>query len=510
MSGKAIAVAIALLTLLHSSCGGGSAPARSSTARFVSGGSAAADVLYRPNVVVVEHDEGRRALVAGTPDGSTLVFDSSDPRWRSLTAGQVLVIKGLLAKKILAVEIDGSEVGILTEAAGLTDIAERAHITLAAPIRFTEQVAKHRPGPWPALVSLLSAQVHAQGLKNDLQTIRDRAYERAKGDWAVSFTALPAKGRLNLALHVAKKVPGFHIELRGDGYLADFDLSSGIDIERGAIERLEVAHKKLNGVMNFSWVVGKESPGPLNLDERIKLPAPIKIPLHHFLAGFPLSLEVGGAVIVRPAMTGGKEYSSGAFRITYDGYQSFKAKEGTIDADGKVEGTVEVLKAQAISTTAPLGMVVALAAPRIELTTGVGAVLKFEDVKAAAAKADKYADRLITKVFGRDAYERFRSAPGLAISPSRAVTAALGSDAMGYVELVTTSGLSASGMSAFTPCTRTDLQFIVRVGASANAFGTQVAKVSEELLRKSVSYVNPKGTKLCDGIDSGDTGTTTQ
>jgi len=83
---------------------------------------------------------------------------------------------------------------------------------------------------------------------------------------------------------------------------------------------------------------------------------------------------------------------------------------------------------------------------------------------------------------------------------SKIVGAAMGSDAAGFIELVTSSGMSASGMSAFTPCTRTDFNLLVRVGASAQAFGKQIGKMTEEIFRKRVSRVNPPGTKLCDGI----------
>jgi hypothetical protein len=483
----------------------------------VAGGSGSARVTYRPNVVVVEREEGLDALADVSRDGSTLVFESADPKWRRLEAGSVLLIEGWLARKVLAVDVDGSQVGVLTEPAALGDIAADAHIRLDAPVRFTASHAGGIESPflvaWKELATLASPTVYAQApdaeraRKAEADGRADAAKKLASGSvsgifsgWETTYSAVPAAGRLNLSLQMTKKLSGFVAQINGEGYLADFDLASDIAVERGIVERLQLTHKKINGVMNVTWVVAKESPGPLNLDDRVKLPAAISIPLHQFLGGFPLYLEISSAVIIKPAITGGKEYSRGAFRITYDGYQSFTAREGTIDSEGNVTGEVHVLESQGISAAAPLGMVLAMAAPRIELSVGVSKVLKFDDLQEAAGNADKIAELLITRVFGKDAYEKFKSSPAGGLAPGKIVGAAMGSDAAGYLELVTTSGMSASGMSAFTPCTRTDLNFLVRVGASAQAFGKEVAKVSEEIFRKQVSRVNPPGVKLCDGI----------
>jgi hypothetical protein len=508
---SAIVILIAALPLL--ACRQGT----TSPSASGGGGTGSAEITYGPRVLVVERKEGLRALTSVSRDGSTLVFESSDPKWQSLKAGDVLVVKGVAARKVLGVDIEGSQVGILTEPASLVDVAQQARIHLDAPIRFAASQARHSDPPFPSAWSLLSRlaipPVHAQApdaeraRKAEADGRSDAAKSLAMGavsgifkGWETNYSAKPVDGRLNLSLQMTKKVAGFVAQINGEGYLADFDLASDIVVERSALERLEVTYKKLNGVMNFTWQIGKDTPGPLNLDDRIKLPAAISIPLYQYLGGFPLFLEISSAIIIKPAITGGKEYSRGAFRITFDAYQGFKAREGTIDADGKVTGDIEFVRTQAISAAAPLGLVLAMAAPRLELTTGVSKIASFEDFKDAAEKAEKVAERVITRVFGAEAYDRYKNSPAGQFTPSKAVEAAMGSNAAAYIELVTSSGMSASGMSAFSPCTRTDLRFLVRVGASGQAFGMEAPKLSEDVFVKTVSRVEPPGTKLCENI----------
>jgi hypothetical protein len=316
--------------------------------------------------------------------------------------------------------------------------------------------------------------------------------------WETTFSAVPGAGRVDLSLTLKRNVGGFRGLITGQGYLSDFDLSSGIDVERGLVEQIELAHKKLNGVMNFKWEVAKDDPGALSEDDRIKLPAAASIPLYQYLEGFPLYLEISSALIIKPAISGGKEYSRGAFRITYDGYQSFQAKAGNIDANGQVTGDVAFVESQNISGMAPMGMVVAFAAPRLELTFGVSRIVDMEDVETAADAVDGIAEGLVKRTFGEEGWERWKSSPAGGVSMGEAAKKAVSSDAAGYLELVSSSGMSNSGMSAIFPCTRTDLDLAVKVGASAQAFGLSLGRVEHEIFTKKVTRVDPPGTKLCE------------
>lgn len=480
-----------------------------------SGRSNSKTITYQPNVLILEQEEGKAALKAVSSDGSTLIFESKNPRILSLKVGDILLVKGMLAKKIFAVDVKGSQVAVLTGAAALGEAIRQANIQFDSPIHFTQsaraqliqpesdpkQIAPR--GTRTSYAQSPASQVRQKAEKQDQkEAAANLAKDVVKGvfdGWETTFSATPVGGRLNISIKLTRDIGGFRAIVSGDGYLADFDLSSSIDVNEGIVNRLSVLNKKLNGVMNFKWEVAKDTPGAEIGDYRIKLPAAISIPLYQYLDGFPLFLEISAAVIVRPAISGGKEYSRGAFRITYDGYQSFQAREGNIDSSGRVTGDIQFVESQNISALAPMGIVVAFAAPRIELSFGVSKILKFDQLEKAAKAADAIADQLMKRVLNNEDYERFKSSP-LNFKISKAVENAVKSDAAAYIEMVASSGMSHTGFSAIFPCTRTDLHFIVKVGASAQAFGQQLGEVESEIFKKDFTRVDPPGTRQCEEV----------
>ena len=502
----AIGVSAGLLLLVACSKPKGSHEARGGDeSRFVRGGTGSARVTYQPNVHVMERAEGLAALTAVSHDGTTLLFASAGPKIQSLKPGDVLLIKGLLARKVLAVDVQGSQVAALTMRATLGEVIRDGHIEFNAPIRFTRRVATASPGgvswgsPFDKALSLAVPEAHAQVAKSLAKGVAKAVVD----GWQTTYSITPGNGRMDVDLQLTRDVGGFKGLITGKGYVEDFDLSSGIDVKGGVVDQFDVAFKKLNGVMNFNWEIGKETPGAFRESDRIKLPGALTVPLYEMLDGFPLFLEVSAAVIVQPFITGGMQYSHGAFRVTYDGSQGFQAKEGTMDADGKVSGDIKFIEDRHVSATAPLGMAVNVAAPRIELTlnplkelSGLAGVEDGDDdeITEAAKKVDMIADVLIKQTLGE---EKAKQIKDLGFSMSKAADA-MKSEAAAYVQLVTMSAVSNSGMSALGgPCTNTELAITVSVGARAEAFGQNVGSTDTTVFRKTFKKVDPPNSRVC-------------
>jgi len=484
-------------------------------ASLVQGGSGRAEVTYQPTVRAMDRDKAMAGLLGVGSDGRVLLFAKGTKDVEALAPGDVLLIKGLSARKILAVGQDDSGSVLFTEAATITDTLRDGDIKLDIPVRFVERNATKAEhggsGHWKSFAGTLLPSAHAQS--PDAEKIRDAikkgnadAYANlAKGavagvfeGWDVKYSAVPAaKGRLNLSITMTKNVGGFLALITAKGYLADFDVSSHLLVKRGAIEQLELLHKKLNGVMEFSWEVAKDTPGPLSGDDRIKLPAALSIPLSQFLNGLPLFLEISAAAIIKPAISGGKQYSQGSFRVTYDGYQGFKATQKGSEVDAKVKGDIAFLRSQNISALAPQGIVVAFAAPRVELSFGTTKMFDGADFKTPAKAVDLIADQLVKRVFGKDTADRLAAG---GFSMGKAVQNSVESDATGYVELVVSSGMSHTGFSVVEPCTRTDMHMYVKVGASAQLFGTSFGETKREIFERSVTRIDPPSARLCEAV----------
>ena len=171
-----------------------------------------------------------------------------------------------------------------------------------------------------------------------------------------------------------------------------------------------------------------------------------------------------------------------------------------MDSEGNVKGDIQFLEGQNISALAPMGMVVAFAAPRIELTFGISKVLPFSDMKSAASKVDFLLDKLAKYKLSPDQYQALKNSPLGEFPISKALENATKSDAAAYFEMVSSAGMSFTGISAITPCTRHDIHLWGKVGATTEVFGIQMGKTEKEIYRKDFIRIDPPGTHLCEAV----------
>jgi hypothetical protein len=423
-----------------------------STGTVAPTGSGSIHVTYQANVKIMEQKEAEDQIIGQSSDGATLLFDSSSQKAQGLREGDVLLVKGMLARKVLGAEAGPDGVLVLTQQATIPEVVQDGAMDVQAPIRFGALHASNDDQlsfPWnPA-----RGWIHPYGVRAQIgdAASMSKAEEKGKRDaygnmaksavtsvtegWDITFKATPAEGKLNLELTLTKEVGDFAAKITGEGYLANFNFNSNMGVKQSAMDRFQTGFKNLNGVMNFKWEVAKKDAGPHSEDVRIKLPAAVTIPLAQYLEGMPLFLEISSALIVKPEIAGA-ELSHGSFRITYDGYQSFQVKKGSVDSNGNVTGTIEYFEPLNVAPAAPMGLVVAIAAPRIELSFGTAKVFKMEDLKVAAEKVDTMADELAKRLLQPEQYEAFKAGPMGRFSLGKAVENALQSEAAGYFEMV--------------------------------------------------------------------------
>ena len=142
-------------------------------------------------------------------------------------------------------------------------------------------------------------------------------------------------------------------------------------------------------------------------------------------------------------------------------------------------------------------MLVAFAAPRIELMLGLNKIYDKSDIKKAADIVDQLADQVAKHLLSPDKYQDYQKN---GIHLGKAFQNALHTDGAVYFQMVGTSASSFSGMSSITPCSRYDLSLVGVVGASAEAWGQSIGSVSKEIFRKASTKVDPPGMKLCEDI----------
>ena len=471
-----------------------------------------AHVTYRSNVRVMQADEGKKALIGVSSNGASLLFDSSNATARSLHAGDVLLIKGLMARMVLGAETTPDGVVVLTQHALLTDVVQDGEIRIQAPVHFgAPRVALQQPSrPLPQWLDLIATPAYAQSPEN---AMADSAVSKGTMDaygnmvkgavksivngWDATMQATPSEGRTDLKITLTRDVGGFEALVTGNGFISNFQFDSAIDIKQNMLQNMDTSFSNLNGRMDFQWQIAKSGGGVVAEESRIKLPGAIEVPLSEFLDGLPLYLEVSGAILIHPAITGGSEITKGNFRIDYDGNQHFKLSRGTVNTDGSIGGDVQLGDHQDISPTAPLGLVVAFAAPRVALTFGLNKIYDESEIKKAADIVDKLADTVAKHLLNSDQYANYQK-NGLHLGD--VFKNALSTDGAAYFQMIGTSASSFTGMSAISPCSRYDLSLVGQVGASAEVWGKDVGTVSKEIFKKSMTRVDPPGMRLCEDI----------
>jgi hypothetical protein len=66
--------------------------------------------------------------------------------------------------------------------------------------------------------------------------------------------------------------------------------------------------------------------------------------------------------------------------------------------------------------------------------------------------------------------------------------------------MVTSAGMSNSGMSAIAPCTRHDIHLWGTVGVSAQVMGMAVGQTSKNIYKKDFTRIDPPGNHLCESV----------
>lgn len=494
---KAISVATLSVTLVMLACGrsgssGGGAAKSSDGARAT---GSITGLKYAPGVVTLERRDGLAALKEISTSGDLLLFSGSNSTIAALKPGSVLLIKGLLAKKVLAVEEDEGDIAVLTEPAGVTDVVQDGHLTYEYPVRFASggvvntALAPDAPdGDWLTRdLFVHSAYAAAPPDAADAPTAALTKTFDVKG-WTVEVTATPQSDRINLKVKASKEGNGFKATVIGDGYMQNFDAGGDLTVEHGKVEQLEMINKKLNGTMNFTWSVKLDVADRPFQSVKIEVPVMVNVPLAPLLGGLPFFLVIDGAVLIKPGFGAAEEISYGEFRITYDGTQRFRIHEGTVDPEGNVSGTVELLKWGNYSKIAPVGLVVAFAAPRIELTFGISKALKtLSDFDKPAEKADELFDKLGRKVFGDEKMDKLKD-----VNIEKALDVIKGNEASATFELITSSGTSA-GVLSWGPCQQTDIYISANVAANAKLLGQSADEAKKELWKKHIHASKPEG-----------------
>ncbi|HET6200262.1 MAG TPA: hypothetical protein VFD93_07990 [Candidatus Acidoferrales bacterium] len=227
-------LAVTLLAALAwlSSCAKKSAPGPSgeasggaslagTPAQFYTPRDALYEVKYTPNTVRVDLPTVQKTLRAVSPDGNALVFDSSDPRLQGLTAGKVLFLEHLGVRRVIDVEKQGSQVGLITDAASLSDFIQDGHIKFTAPMnRIPSHAEIFPPRDAGSLMERLGALLLEPRLAYADTPNKGSVGLHAQGkvdDWEFEASATRKSNGVNMSLSATKDLGGLKAKVTASG-----------------------------------------------------------------------------------------------------------------------------------------------------------------------------------------------------------------------------------------------------------------------------------------------------
>jgi hypothetical protein len=503
-----VLLALTLTSCKHNETGG---PEGSQTAKArpqvdavdgvkISGGRSYAHVTYKPEVKTLDVAQVDASLAGISTDGNVFVFQNADPQIRALKEGDGFLIKDQLARKVLAAKTDGDQTAILTDSAAITDVVQDGDIQIDTPLGFSavKQASELRPygrglmdifgepgyaGSTPPFPCWAPGNAAAGSAKAIIGSMIE--------DWTITkWSVTPGANVLDFNLVLTKNTGGFVAMVSMTGFVSNFDFVSNISVLQGSGSKMFTGVKNMTGKIQFDWEIGKGTPGGWSVEDRIKLPAGITIPLDAVLGGMPLSLEISSALLIHPALTGGDELSRGGFTITWKGGGNISARRGaTPSGDSNMQLSFQVTKDTNVSPIAPNGMVISYCAPRLELKFKVFG--KYASALCSFAAGITGIDNIATAM---EAMLPASVKQALAQSPLSNVTAAnvLSSKADVYVQFISTEGVTHSSNQTPFPCSKQELKLTGQGGGEAQLFGlTKGASTTTDLFTKTFTRWDP-------------------
>jgi hypothetical protein len=414
-------------------------------------------VIYTPATVRIDLPAIQKSLTSVSDDGRVLVFDSEDARLRQLKQGSVLFLEHVGVRRVDAVNIQGSQVAVLTDTAALSDLVQDGTVQFKVPVDFTQlasrnSVANNRePEPPGNIFRWFSAPV-AYASSPELKYT---AKVKAETDgWEFELKGAPEGGGLALTLTAAKKkLAGLTATVNVKGKLENVNTTFQAVMHSGKLQQFAYM-TPMSGTVDVDWSVLTMAPGSGIGESRLRLPPFAKDVFDIY--GIPFLFKVDEALIFKPGFGGKKDVADGNFHVVYTGSGGLTIHGGQSAPEGKMEGQPQNGNTTAESL-APHGVVVAINAPKVSVSLGTESLKEALKQAVPAGISDKVAELIAKGPFG-----------GLIKSPKENFFKTEGA---AYVQLVTEFDYAGSGPMSIVPCSMAHLNFYAQAGADATLLG---------------------------------------
>ena len=419
------------------------------------GSAPAQSVQWTKDAIVIDGNTAQSALTSVSADGHVLVFNTSDARITSLTAGQVLVLQDLGARRVLGTVRQGPVTAVATNAAALTDFIQDG--TIQFPNKSKD----------PSILDQQDTTSSIPGVDHLSGLVGDWEYE------AKAETADSGPNDIKYSFKASKHISGLDAVINGKGMLTESGFSFMADIRGAKLQKLYFT-APIEGSLKVDWAVETKGANSGIGERRLRLPSFFK---EIFVANhIPFLYEINANLIFIPGLGGKHDAVSGGFEVTYSGHGGFAATDKDSAPVKEMKASAKSVDKVTTSALAAHGVVLAVNAPKIAFSFGTGSFMEaVHSSKPAALKngvADRYEAQL-ANVLTKDSAEFFRTEGGA------------------YVQWVNEYDYAGSGPMSIVPnCATTHLNLIASGGFDTKLLGIP-GKGSSDLFHSESSKTEP-------------------
>lgn len=467
----------------QSSSMSGGASVAGTPSQFYTPTDAVYDVKYTDQTVRIDFPTVQQTLRAVSPDGSALVFDSSDPRLQGLTAGKVLFLEHLGVRRIVDVEQQGSQVGLITQAASISDFIQDGHIKFTAPMSSLRAHAEIIPASdsdtlMERLGGLLLEPRLAYADTPNKASIGLHAQGKVD-DWEFEASATRQSDGINMTLSATKDLGGLKAKVTVAGDVSKISSSFNADVKGGKVQNFQY-NTPLKGTLHITFAaLTKGVPGQsLGIGEpRLALPPLAKDVIDVY--GLPFLFQINVNLIFKPGFGTPHDAASGGFDVNYDGVGGLIVQGSQSSTNGNMQATPSVQNTTSESMAAH-GIVLAVNAPKISLSIGTDSFKEaLNQLLPQTVTSWSWFQQLQQKLFSKKLSDQ--KGPGDFFKINGGA----------YVQLVEEFDYSASGPLSLVPCKVTDFNMYAQAGADAQVLAIQAKSPSVEWFKSSKRWRNP-------------------
>jgi hypothetical protein len=463
--------------------GGGTAPGSASSAglgQFYTPPGSVFEVKYTANTVRIDLPTVQKTLRAVSPDASALVFDSSDPRLQGLKAGNVLLLEHLGARRVIDVEKQGSQIGLITDDASLSDFIQDGHIKFNAPINFASTQAEvFPPRDAGSLMGSLSSLLLQPALVYAAAADTGSIGLQAKGTvdkWEFEASGTRKGDGLTLSLSATKDLGGIKAKVTATGNVTHVSTSFNANISGGKMQDFQY-NTPMQGDLHVTWAAQTMGQSLGIGESRLALPPLAKQVIDIY--GLPFLFQVNVNLIFKPGFGTPHDAASGGFDLVYAGAGGLIVHGSQSSSEGKLQSNPTLQKTTSESLAAH-GIVLAVNAPKLSVTFGTDSFKEaINQLLPQTITSWSWFQRLQQKLFSKKLSKQ--QGPGDFFKINGAA----------YVQLVAEFDYAASGPMSLVPCTMTHFNMYAQAGADAQVLAIKGSSPTVEFFKSSKTWRNP-------------------